>query len=140
MRERATVKSIEGNMLTVSIEMQEGCGVCGNSTCKMRRSNLQVYNRDHLPVHEGEEVIIEVPATEQAKSAFWVLGLPLVMLFVGYGVGALLFRTESEGPAVACAGAGFLVALVAGMLVQRRNRLESFPKLVGPAEDSMMIS
>ncbi|MDH7484325.1 MAG: SoxR reducing system RseC family protein [Spirochaetales bacterium] len=137
MRERAIVKSIDGNMVTVSIEMQEGCGVCGNSACKMRKSNLQVYNRDNVPVHEGEEVIIEVPATEQAKSAFWVLGLPLIMLFVGYGIGALLFGTESEGPAVACAGAGFVIALVVGMLVQRRNRLESFPMLIGQADQTI---
>jgi TRAP-type C4-dicarboxylate transport system permease large subunit len=81
-------------------------------------------------VEEGENVIVEVPAVEQAKSAFWVLGLPLIMLFVGYGVGVLVFRASTEGPAVASAGVGFVLALLVGMIVQRRNRLESFPYIL----------
>jgi len=118
-------------MVTVAIQMQEGCGVCGNNgTCKIRRSNLLVYNKKRIDVKEGEEVVIEVPGTEQAKSAFWVLGLPLIMLFVGYGIGAIVFRASTEGPAVASAGVGFVVALIVGMLVQRRNKLESFPYIL----------
>lgn len=135
MRETAIVKSIDGDMVTVMIEMQEGCGNCASSgSCKMRKSNILVYNRDKIAVKPGDEVIIEIPGTQQAKSAFWVLGLPIVMLFVGYGIGTLLFGTQSEGPAVACAGAGFLLALAVGMLVQRRNKLESFPRLLGTSD------
>lgn len=131
MKEIATVKEIKGDMVTVAIQMQEGCGVCGlNGTCKIRKSNVLVYNKKHIDVKEGEEVVIEVPATEQVKSAFWVLGLPLVMLFVGYGFGALVFHASTEGPAVASAGVGFVVALLVGILVQRRTRLESFPYIL----------
>jgi positive regulator of sigma E activity len=131
MKERATVKKIKGDMVTVAIQMQEGCGVCGlNGTCKIRKSNVLVYNKKHLDVREGEDVIIEVPGTEQAKSAFWVLGLPLLMLFVGYGFGTLVFHTSAEGPAVASAGVGFIVSLFVGVLVQRRTRLESFPYIL----------
>jgi positive regulator of sigma E activity len=131
MKEIATVKEIKGDMVTVSIQMQEGCGVCGNNgTCKIRKSNLLVYNRNRVDIKEGEEVVIEVPGAEQAKSAFWVLGLPLIMLFVGYGFGALVFHATTEGPAVASAGVGFVAALLVGMLVQRRNRLESFPYIL----------
>ncbi len=90
MKEVATVKEIKGDMVTVAIQMQEGCGVCGlNGTCKIRKSNLLVYNKKRIDVREGEAVVIEVPGTEQAKSAFWVLGLPVVMLFVGYRFGAI---------------------------------------------------
>ncbi|MEN6296475.1 MAG: SoxR reducing system RseC family protein [Rectinema sp.] len=131
MKEVATVKEIKGDMVTVAIQMQEGCGVCGNNgACKIRRSNLLVYNKSRIDVKEGEEVVIEVPGIEQAKSAFWVLGLPLIMLFVGYGFGALVFHAATEGPSVASAGIGFVVALLVGMLVQRRNRLESFPYIL----------
>lgn len=131
MKETATIKEIKGDMVTVAIQMQEGCGVCGlNGTCKMRRSDLLVYNKKRIDVREGEAVVIEVPGTEQAKSAFWVLGLPVAMLFVGYGFGTLVFHAATEGPAVASAGVGFVVSLLAGMLVQRRNRLESFPYIL----------
>lgn len=131
MKETATVTKIEGDMVTIAVKMQEGCGVCANNgTCKIRMSNLIAYNKNHIPIKEGENVIVEVPASEQAKSAFWVLGFPLIMLFVGYGVGALIFRASTEGPAVACAGAGFALAFLVGMMVQRRNRLESFPYIL----------
>jgi positive regulator of sigma E activity len=131
MKEIATVKEIKGDMVTVAIQMQEGCGVCGNNgTCKIRRSNLLVYNKKRIDVREGEAVVIEVPGPEQAKSAFWVLGLPVVMLFVGYGFGVLVFHAATEGPAVASAGVGFVASLLVGMLVQRRNRLESFPYIL----------
>lgn len=131
MKELATVKEIKGDMITVSIQMQEGCGVCGNNgTCKIRKSNLLAYNRKHIKVEEGEQVVIEIPGTEQMKSAFWVLGLPLIMLFAGYGFGVLVFHASSEGPAVASAGVGFVLALMVGLLVQRRNKLESFPYIL----------
>lgn len=138
MKEVATVKEIKGDMVTVSIRMQEGCSAClSNGSCKIRKSSLLVYNRNKLDVQEGEEVVIEVPGTEQAKSAFWVLGLPLIMLFVGYGAGTLLFHASSEGPAVASAGVGFLLALLIGMLVQRRNKLESFPYILAKGAEGL---
>ena len=132
MRERATVIKVKGDMVTVSIEMQEGCSVCvNNSRCKIRKSDLSVYNKGHIDIEEGDRIIIEMPTSEQAKSAFWVLGFPLIMLFVGYGFGTLVFGGSGEGTAVASAGAGFVLALVIGTLVQRRHRLESFPYILG---------
>ncbi len=131
MKETATVKSIDGDIVTVMIAMQEGCGVCASAgSCKIRKSNVLVYNRNRVVVQPGDTVIIEIPGTQQAKSAFWVLGLPLIMLFVGYGAGALLFGTAHEGPAVVSAGVGFLLALGVGLLIQRRNRLDSFPYIL----------
>ena len=138
MKELATVKEIKGDMITVSIQMQEGCGVCGsNGTCKIRKSNLLAYNRKHIHVEEGEQVVIEVPGSAQAKSAFWVLGLPLIMLFAGYAFGALVFHAPTEGPAVASGGVGFMLALLVGMLVQKRNKLESFPYILAHEGESI---
>jgi len=131
MKEIATVKEIKGDIITVVVQMQEGCGVCGsNATCKIRKSNLLTFNRNHIHVKEGDHVVIEFPTAEQAKSAFWVLGLPLVMLFIGYAFGSIVFKAASEGPAVASAGVGFIMAMIVGMFVQRRNKLESFPYIL----------
>ncbi len=138
MKELATVKEIKGDIVTVSIEMQEGCSVCGNNgVCKIRKSSLLAYNKKHISVKEGEQVIIEMPGTQQIKSAFWVLGLPLIMLFVGYGFGVLVFRTSTEGPAVASAGAGFILALLLGLFVQRKNKLDSFPYILAHEGESI---
>jgi positive regulator of sigma E activity len=98
-----------------------------NGACKTGRSALQAYNRKGLEISEGDTVEIEVPGMEQARGAFWVLGLPLVALFLGYGAGVLLFPGRGEGPAVAAAGIFFGLALFGGMLVQKGRKLDSLP-------------
>ncbi len=130
MIERAEVAGVDGQIVSVAIEMHEGCESCMNSSCKTRRSAIQVFNRDRIQVAEGDQVDIEVRTAEQAKGAFWVLGLPLVALFAGYGLGALLFPGPGEGPEVASAGILFLLAMGAGMLVQRGRKHDSLPLLL----------
>lgn len=129
-----TVKKIEGKLISVGIEMHEGCESCMNGACKTGRSALQAYNRKGLDVVEGDMVEIEVPGMEQARGAFWVLGLPLVALFAGYGVGVLLFPGRGEGPAVAGAGLFFALALAGGVLVQKGRKLDSLPVVLRKVE------
>jgi len=74
---------------------------------------------------------VEIPSKEQAKSAFWALGLPLIMLFVGYGVGQLMFPQSNEGIKVLFSAVFFGVFLLIGLLVQRQRNEKSFPVIVG---------
>ena len=129
MKELGTVKKIDGKLVHIAIEMHEGCASCINGSCKTGRSDLQAYNPRSIDVVEGDQVEIEVPGAEQAKGAFWVLGLPLVALFAGYGLGRLVFPTTSEGPAVASAGLFFLLTLLVGVLVQKGRKYDSLPVL-----------
>jgi len=129
MKELGTVKKIDGKFVSVAIAMHDGCESCINGSCKAGRSALKTYNSNDIDVIEGDEVEIEVRSAEQAKGAFWVLGLPLVALFVGYGLGRLLFPSASEAPAVASAGALFVIALAAGFLVQKARKNDSLPVL-----------
>lgn len=134
MIERGTVEAVDGPLVSVAIEMHEGCESCVNSTCKTRRSAVQAWNRDSLPVAEGDAVDIEVRTVEQAKGAFWVLGMPVAALFAGYGIGRLAFGGPGEGPAVATAGAAFLLAIGAGMLVQRGRKMDALPLVLRKVE------
>ncbi|MEN6364224.1 MAG: SoxR reducing system RseC family protein [Rectinema sp.] len=127
MIERGTIASVEGKLVSVAIEMHEGCESCINSSCKTRRSAIQACNRDSFSLAEGDLVDVEVRGAEQAKGAFWVLGLPLVALFAGYGLGMVLFPGSGEGASVATSGLSFLLALGVGMLVQRGKRMDSLP-------------
>jgi len=129
MKELGTVKKIDGKFVSVAIAMHDGCESCINGSCKAGRSALKTYNSQGIDVIEGDEVEIEVRSAEQAKGAFWVLGLPLVALFAGYGLGRILFPSASEAPAVASAGALFAVALAVGFLVQKARKNDSLPLL-----------
>ncbi len=130
MRELGIVKNIENDVVVVGIEMHEGCESCMNGSCKAGRSALKTLNAKKLDLSPGDAVEIEVKTIEQAKGAFWVLGLPLVALFVGYGLGVVIFKASTEGPAVASAGVLFLAALAFGTLVQKRRKLDSLPVLL----------
>ncbi|MCE1195506.1 SoxR reducing system RseC family protein [bacterium] len=127
MKERATVNKVEGKYLSVAIAMHDGCASCINNSCKNGRSDLRAYNRDGLEIAEGDQVEIEIAGTEQARGALWVLGLPVVALFAGYGLGRVLFPASGEGPAVAAAGGLFALALAVGLLVQKGRRNDSLP-------------
>lgn len=129
MKELGTVKKIEGKFVSVAIAMHDGCESCMNGSCKAGRSALKTYNSQGIDLMEGDEVEIEVRSAEQAKGAFWVLGLPLVALFAGYGLGSILFPSASEAPAVASAGALFAIALAVGFLVQKARKNDSLPVL-----------
>jgi len=82
MKETGTIKKINGKIVHVAIAMHDGCESCINNSCKNGRSDLQSYNAHGIDVTEGDLVEIEVPGAEQARGAFWVLGMPLVALFV----------------------------------------------------------
>jgi positive regulator of sigma E activity len=127
MRETGTIKAIEGRIVRVAIAMHEGCESCHNGACKTGRSDLKVLNSKGIDLAEGDSVEIEVSGTEQAKGAFWVLGLPLVALFIGYGLGRLFFSRTTEGPAVASAGIFFVLTLTVGVLVQKARAQDSLP-------------
>lgn len=129
MKELGTVKKIEGKFVNIGISMHEGCESCMNGACKAGRSSLRTYNPHGIEVAEGDEVEIEIPGLEQARGAFWVLGLPLVALFAGYGLGRVAFPSASETPAVASAGLFFVIALAVGFLVQKARKNDSLPIL-----------
>ncbi len=134
MKESGVVKKINGKLVSVGIEMHDGCESCMNNGCKTGRSALQAYNPKGLDIAEGDIVEIEIHGAEQARGAFWVLGLPLVALFAGYGLGRLFFPSASEGPAVAAAGLLFLLTLAIGVFVQKGRKFESLPVVTRKCE------
>ncbi len=130
MRETGTIKAIEGKIVRVAIAMHDGCESCINGACKAGRSDLKVLNSKGIQLSEGDNVEIEVSGTEQAKGAFWVLGLPLAALFVGYGLGRILFPQTTEAPAVASAGILFALTLAIGVVVQKARAQDSLPVVI----------
>lgn len=134
MRETGTIKSIEGKIVHIAIAMHEGCESCHNSHCKSGRGDLKALNSGGIQLQEGDSVEIEISGAEQAKGAFWVLGLPLVALFIGYGLGILFFPRTTEAPAVASAALLFVLTLAAGVLVQKARANDALPVVLRRCE------
>jgi positive regulator of sigma E activity len=134
MTEQGTVTGILGRQVTVQLEMSEGCAGCLNGGCKTGRAGIQSYNKKDISVAEGDRVEISIEGKAQLTGAFWILGLPLGLLFAGYALGRFAFGSESEVPAV-MAGIGALVlGMLGGVLVQKQARLESLPALLRKVE------
>ncbi len=142
MTERGIVTEIRDRVLTVQLEMTAACGACGNDGCKASRNCLKAYNKDDVPVAEGDEVEIEVEGKAQLEGALWVLGLPLLLFGGGYALGRSLFPAASEAPAALAGLAGLALGVVVGVLVQKGKRLDTLPRVLrviktaagGPAE------
>lgn len=136
MRESGTIKKIDDKTIAISMDMSEGCASCMNGTCKSSRNALLAHNPDRIELAEGDRVEVEIPGKEQAKSAFWALGLPMIMLFVGYGTGQLLFPQSGEGLKILVSALFFGIFLVVGFFVQKRRNDRSFPVIIGKCDSS----
>jgi positive regulator of sigma E activity len=144
MTERGIVTEIREKLVTVQLEMTEGCGVCGNEGCKTGRRSIQGYNKRDLKVSEGDMVELEVSGKAQMSGALWVLGLPLALFVGGYALGRFLFPglaegpaaegPAAEGPAALCGLVGFALGMLVGVMVQKGKRMESFPQLLRKVE------
>jgi positive regulator of sigma E activity len=134
MTERGIVTEIKDRLVTVQLEMTEGCGACINEACKTGRREIKGYNREALELAEGDEVLLEISGKAQMTGALWVLGLPLLLFGGGYGLGRLLFPGPAEGPAALTGLAGLVLGMGIGVLVQKRQRMESLPLLIRKLE------
>jgi positive regulator of sigma E activity len=130
MIERGMVTAIQDKLVTVQLEMQEGCAACSNANCKSNRQEIKTYNRDGISLSDGESVEVAIEGKSQAIGAFWVLGMPLALFVGAYFVGRFLFPGANEGPAALCGLAGLVIGMVAGVLIQKGKRMETLPRIV----------
>lgn len=143
MIERGTVSEIQDRLVSVQLELNEGCGACGNEGCKKARRAVKAYNRDRLALAEGDCVEIDIQGKAQLLGAFWVLGLPLILFGGGYVLGSLAFpaaskAAEFEAPAALCGLAGLALGMLLGVIVQKRQRLESLPAVIRKIEPEVV--
>jgi len=134
MTERGIVTKLDGRLVTVQLEMQDGCGVCGNEACKTGRRSIQGYNRQDIALAEGDAVELAVSGRAQLSGAFWILGMPLLVFAGGYVLGRLLFPGSSEAPAALAGLAGLALGMSVGVLVQKRQKMDSLPSLTRKLE------
>ena len=108
----------------------ERLGICGGDCngcegCKYDNLMKSVV-RDPIGVHRGQRVMIETPTAGVFKGALAIYVLPLVMLMLGYALGAIF--ALSEGLCVAFSlGASAAGVLIARSISRKRHAAEPFP-------------
>ena len=92
------------------------CGGCGG----METQTMYVTARNSAQANIGERVLVEGETGQVLGLAVLVYVLPLVLFFVGYALGSVLF--EREAAAALCSGVLFVAGILGGVLYSRRMK------------------
>ena len=92
------------------------CGGCGG----LETQTLYVTARNSAQADVGERVLVEGETGQVLGLAVLVYVLPIVLFFVGYALGSVLF--EGAAAAAACSGVLFAAGIFGGVLYSRRMK------------------
>ena len=101
----------------------ERLGICGGDCngcegCKYDHLMKSVV-QNPIGANRGQHVMIETPTSGVVKGAFVLYVLPIVMLILGYALGALLSLSESY--CISAAFAAALVGIVIAIIVSKKR-------------------
>ena len=101
----------------------ERLGICGGDCngcegCKYDHLMKSVV-QNPIDAHRGQHVMIETPTVGVVKGALAIYVLPIVLLFVGYAVGAMLSLTE--GMCILAAFIGAVIGVIIAVIVSKKR-------------------
>lgn len=92
------------------------CGGCGG----LETQTLYVTARNHTAAQVGDRVLLEGETGRVLGFAALVYLLPLILFFVGYGVGSLL--QKGAGVSALCGGLMFVLGILCAMWYSRQMK------------------
>ena len=120
LQEAIITKIREDGLAEVVVER---LGICGGDCngcegCKYDHLMKSVV-QNPIGANRGQHVMIETPTSGVVKGAFALYVLPIVMLMLGYALGALL--SLSEGYCIIAAFIAALVGIIIAIVVSKRR-------------------
>ncbi len=100
MEERGIVINSGQGRARVRIQRSQNCEGCHGCLYQDAGEYVEADVHDPLGVAPGDRVCIETEGVNPAKASLLLFGVPIVLLFAGYAVGAAL------APAIGLAGSG----------------------------------
>ena len=95
---KGNIINIDGNLITVKILQVSACAHCeGKKFCTLAESKekeIKVYDSNASAYSIGEEVQIVTQKRQVFTAVLWAYVIPLILLFIGVGVGTLLNLPE----------------------------------------------
>ena len=89
---------IEGNTVTVKVLQLSACAHCeGKKYCTLaeaKEKEIKIYDSNANEYSIGEEVQIIAQQKQLFTAVLWAYVLPLILLFIGVGVGSILELPE----------------------------------------------
>ena len=130
MTQQGTIKKIlPGGMAEIEVTRRSACGhdcaKCGGCG-GLETQTLYVTARNRAQAKVGERVLIEGETGQVLGIAGLVYLVPVVLFFVGYGVGRML--QKGAGVSALCGGVLFALGIAAAILYSHQmKRKNSIP-------------
>ena len=95
---KGNIIKIEGNTVTVKVLQLSACAHCeGKKYCTLaeaKEKEIKIYDSNANEYSIGEEVQIIAQQKQLFTAVLWAYVLPLILLFIGVGVGSILELPE----------------------------------------------
>ncbi len=124
---------------TIAGTMCEGC-----TSCSKGRGGLEVLAKADRNYHPGDMVEIDMPSADLNAAAFWVYGLPLIIIIAGIYLGTLLAPMIGLANGAEIVGVALGIALGAVYYLIMKSRQGDMNKdgrftatIIGPASSTL---
>ena len=116
-------KCLPNGMAEVVVTRTTACGSnCGNCESCIFQSELKTLAKNSINARPGQKVIIESKSSRIYKAAMLVYILPMILMVLGYALGAAL--STGEGLGIALGFAGLIAGAALIVLSERRKNKE----------------
>lgn len=116
-------KCLPNGMAEVVVTRTTACGSnCGNCESCIFQSELKTLAKNSIKARPGQKVIIESKSSKIYKAAMLVYILPMLLMVLGYALGAAL--STGEGLGIALGFAGLIAGAALIVLSERRKNKE----------------
>lgn len=116
-------KCLPNGMAEVVVTRTTACGSnCGNCESCIFQSELKTLAKNSIKARPGQKVIIESKSSKIYKAAMLVYILPMILMVLGYALGAAL--SAGEGLGIALGFVGLIAGAALIVLSERRKNKE----------------
>jgi sigma-E factor negative regulatory protein RseC len=122
IEETAVITDKKDQYVTFEVERSTACGICGqtrgcgNATWGKLLGHKQQFSQAEnlINANVGDQVVIGVEEKVVLNAALWLYFIPLFALFVGAGLGQILFNQELY------VIIGSVIGLLSGLLIVKQ--------------------
>ena len=116
-------KCLPNGMAEVVVTRTTACGSnCGNCESCIFQSELKTLAKNSIDARPGQKVIIESKSSKIYKAAMLVYILPMLLMVLGYALGAAL--SAGEGLGIALGFVGLIAGAALIVFSERRKNKE----------------
>lgn len=131
MTERAIVRHINNEIVTVACSQRESCESCSSSFCASSERTFDAINRNGIKINPGDIVDIYLAPGKAIGAGFRVLIVPLALFVGAYALSTLFIESSADGIRALFGLAGLALGFVLTVLHAKRKKNSQLPEIVG---------